>query len=276
MPSSVLNVHPQMPWTYLGTRAHPPWWPPLGCPTQKEEQPWCTKLLPMSSALPQAGSSVCVIKSLRFSWMTVRELHIWPGQLSSWFPAPTADPWHPEGCCYFVPPSLTRFPPEELGWVEPQAAVQSLCRDKNPQLELSVPIKAPRPRHCNMRNTFLEDMDSHGVACEGIRGDQPRGSWQGTTQKSKCWAVVTCRMQQVTQTWLIQTLIKWSVYQIAWKILVLKNILFFPGENLKLRIQLGLMNNLGSWKMRRVAQKYLPHLLSQSQGYGVLNKHWAI
>lgn len=28
-----------------------------------------------------------------------------------------------------------------------------------------------------------------------------------------------------------------------------KNILIFPGENLKVRIQLGLMKNLGSWKM---------------------------
>lgn len=55
-----------------------------------------------------------------------------------------------------------------------------------------------------------------------------------------------------------------------------KNILIFPGENLKLRIQLGLKNNLGSWEMRRGAQKYLPHLLSQSQGYGALKKHFVI
>lgn len=56
----------------------------------------------------------------------------------------------------------------------------------------------------------------------------------------------------------------------------IKIILIFPGENPKLRIQLSLMNNLGSWKMRRVAQKYLPHLLSQYQDYGVLKKHLVI
>lgn len=56
----------------------------------------------------------------------------------------------------------------------------------------------------------------------------------------------------------------------------IKNILFFPGENPKLRIHLGLINNLGSWKRRRETQKYLPHLLFQSQGYGVLRKHLVI
>lgn len=130
-------------------RAHPPQWCSPGPDIHREEeQPWRAKLLPISSAPPQPGSSsVCVIKSPHFLLMTFRELHIWPIQFISWFSADLAPPGSavsrsrcssvtPGGLLLFCSSQADVLPTRgwELGWVELQAAVQSLCRDKNPQL----------------------------------------------------------------------------------------------------------------------------------------------
>lgn len=149
MPSCVFNAHLQCHEHFWVIRAHPPQWRSPGPGIHREEeQPWGIKLLPMPSALPQPGSSsLCVIKSPHFSSVTFRELHIWPAQFISWFSADLARPGSAVSCSHcrsmtlrglllFCSSQPDVLPTRgwELGWVELEAAVQSLCRNKNPQL----------------------------------------------------------------------------------------------------------------------------------------------